>query len=351
MSEHGMLYEDEAFDRYPEFQEKVFAIVGLKRDKEMKAESVKRLRNHISNYSRSNESTFLGMVWPLIMKDGYYKKMSSLLEGPLAEIDAKTVKEQEKAWKYFFDDEHIFTAMDQEFDAGLLPDKFNTGNLEAKLAKLLKKQTGMKTPKPDFTFGIKQNRLPTFGPIPDVVRRLLTVCPTMRHPFLIVEGKTHGGDIAVAEDQARRGGATLVHAARQLRAEVGRQLVNDGADDETFVFSITIDTNIFRFWVHWHERRITAIGPDKNEPEEFFHMNAVRCFALADEDQAPKMRDCLHNILQWGANARYKEQEGLHDAIRKYAIALREAAQAQPDAHKRKRVSTIGAGPQILEEA
>ena len=56
--------------------------------------------------------------------------------------------------------------------------------------------------------------------VPPCILNLLEIVTKVRHAFLIIEGKSHAGSAAVAENQARRGGATLVKAARKLRAIV-----------------------------------------------------------------------------------------------------------------------------------
>ena len=54
----------------------------------------------------------------------------------------------------------------------------------------------------------------------------------------------------MAEIQARRGGAELVHAARLLRTQLNMSEVTQGPDSHTYVYSCTVTPNFLALWVH-----------------------------------------------------------------------------------------------------
>lgn len=77
--------------------------------------------------------------------------------------------------------------------------------------------------KPDFTFGIVANFHPDIDSerFSQRIRAILGVVPYISHPFLIIEGKSNRGSTADAENQALRGGSTLVRARRLLNGFAG----------------------------------------------------------------------------------------------------------------------------------
>lgn len=107
----------------------------------------------------------------------------------------------------------------------------------------------------------------------------------MHHPFLVVEEKSDAGSVATAEDQARRAGATLVNASRELQAAVGELPDLEGPDEDSFVFSCTTSPSGVQIWVHWYE------GPST---KQLFHMNLIMSGNINIEDQAEQERKALH---------------------------------------------------------
>lgn len=82
----------------------------------------------------------------------------------------------------------------------------------------------------------------------------MEVAHGQNHSFFIIEGKSNKGSHTDAENQARRGGATLVNAARILYDRISMEDVT-GADERTFVFSATVTPEFMAIWVHWAERK------------------------------------------------------------------------------------------------
>ena len=128
----------------------------------------------------------------------------------------------------------------------------------------------MPNPRPDMKFGLKCEEKSFTTSILHHTLDLLWIVPGMHRPFLILEGKSYSGLSATAENQARRGGATLVKASRALWAIVEDEssTLPDLSDQEAkglaekdgiypikpnlkpFVSSITISPTNFSIWVH-----------------------------------------------------------------------------------------------------
>ena len=53
------------------------------------------------------------------------------------------------------------------------------------------------------------------------IEEAVCICPSINHPFFIIEGKSDRGHYGEAENYARRGGAVLVNVNRSLRAMAG----------------------------------------------------------------------------------------------------------------------------------
>lgn len=351
MEEHGLIIDDdEAFDRYPKFQEKVFRIIDNVRLPGPSPTSVKNLKTGLKRYGRASEGTFLMHIMPILLKDGFYTKD---LKFGMSKDDQLSTENVQAIFRSFLNDLGIVINRDEELRGTLLPNRYMGQGFEAEMEKALKKGDNMKNAKPDFIFGIdyKKFRKTAQPPLPLAINNLLTIAPGMYHPFLIIEGKGDQGSTAQAEDQCRRGGSTLVHAARILNAEIGiselrqgggdcklttqkanhdpiqesqggitgQQMVKmeptEDADSDTFVFSVTISPYSMEFYVNWYE------GNQKDEqgiPNPLFHMNSVKSINLRDRKALKEVRQTLHNICEWGVNERYKEQRLLHEKFPDY---------------------------------
>lgn len=305
MAQHGLFQGDRlAYNRYPTLQTKVKKIIGVERESAMKPSSIRRMQEKKEYYGRLNEDTIMLHLFPLVAKDTRTVK---------PDFDHNEHEQSQGAGyldREWFDDGLVKT-VNVEFGKTLLPSKFAAINIEAEMTKALAKISGMKNPKPDYLFGIRVNRFPV---PPDVIvtaetTALLEISKGTHHPFLIVEGKADRGSIAEAENQACRGGATLVNAARRLRTMVSQPEVV-GADERTFVFSCVMSPFVIEVRVHWCEVKAN------NECE--YHMNVVASSSINDDEGLIRLRRVLHNILEWGCIDRYKELEHLHAELYEY---------------------------------
>lgn len=112
----------------------------------------------------------------------------------------------------------------------------------------------MKNPKPDRAYGLALDIFPRSAGLPMSQRtsQLLNIIPTLLAPFFIIEGRSNGGNVAGAQEQAARGGATLVSTQLELLANAGILDTNvTGINHDTFVYSATMDARAMEFHVHF----------------------------------------------------------------------------------------------------
>ncbi|KAL9628144.1 MAG: hypothetical protein Q9164_007380 [Protoblastenia rupestris] len=368
MSQHGLKLNDRpAFDRYPEFKEMAYGIVDRASVKAPEPTSEKKFQRVVDDYGRSNEATFLGLAFGIMIKDGYFVMEDSGASGPPA-----------ATFKDFILDEDIAISMDRELRGTLLPHRYTNQGFEKEMTLALKKDDGMKNAKPDYIYGISERKLAIQSgpPLTNMTYKLLTIAKGMYHPFLLVEGKSDRGSVAEAIDQARRGGATLVHATRiiadlvnhdwkdpdprlpEFPASPSQQptpqatphpeqqqprkptAIGEGADTHTFVYSAIVSPQVVSFYVHWHEQIQLPDGTF----DSIFHMNTVASQSVQDERRAlGEIRRILHNICKWGAGERYLEHKKIHGAVRRYSEWYYRNQQLQSKDGKKRKLNSEGA--------
>lgn len=321
LKQYGMLFEnEEAFDRHPELQELISTHILPPRPSAVKPDSPARLKKKYSLYSTANEATFLNHILPHLIRDVFGaapsdSEMSSAcsLDGKEEESDTEAAELQSQIQQWH--EIGLYEAIDTEFQRGLMP--LEGSGLELLTPKEAKQQKwGLENPKPDRTFGFQRKcfPLPEGVRLPDEVTLLLEVAPSMYQPFFIIEGKSGRGDAIQVRNQARRGGATLVHAARLLRQKVnlGEEDYTpavDGfrADLGTVVFSVTLTYEQFTVWIHW-----VQVSPSGYVA---YHMNQIDCVSLKAHDVLEKCRRWSHNILWWGLVTRKEQVNKLFTAL------------------------------------
>lgn len=200
--------------------------------------------------------------------------------------------------------------VNSEFAGNFLPFHKRGAELD-QVIEAMKKEDGMTNPKPARTFSVARNKchFPRGVRIPDEISRCLEIVPTTYHPFFVIEGSSYEGSELAAENQACRGGAALVHAARIIRHLLGEPDV-EGADERTFVFSLTLSPSLVNIWVHWAEVQsgITV-----------FHMTKLHGKVLDDGEHFAQIRRATCNILEWGCEAQVEGLHSLHQRIIEYA--------------------------------
>ena len=328
---HGLKCDNKALARYPEFEKKVLGIAKSERHSEMKPESAKLIQQHSDILEDDNEATFLGTLLPLIIKTKRTVELESHgLAEHLPEMSGKgntlEVLDPQPGVVYGcrnWVDDGIHAVFDRDFRNGLLPHRY----VDEELAQAMKKDDSMLTPRPDRCYGLLKDWIPVPNDIvldPEI-RALITACPALSHSFFLLEGKSNRGSRFDAMLQARRGGASLVNAMRQLLAKIGEPYVTgSGVDDRNFVFSATMSPGLIDFWVHWAEL---------DNGIAIFHMNRIGSSALNEPERIPEVRKTLNNILTWGWDLKARRLTELHEKI--YTWQRKENARLEGEAQQR----------------
>ncbi|KAK0506854.1 hypothetical protein JMJ35_010708 [Cladonia borealis] len=310
---HGLKCDYQALGRYPNFRQRILEIISSERHSEMKLKSVERIEKISPVLEEENEATYMNNLLPLIIKKeriaGRKNDGSTSHSGEMSgDEDIVEVLNPEPGVVYrsrdWFDD-GVYAVTDHDFRKDLLPH----GYIDEQVAQMLKKDDNMLTPRPDRCYGLLRNWIPVPNGIQlsSEIRKYIEPCPNLSHPFFLIEGKSNKGDKFGMLLQARRGGASLVNAMRQLLTKIGEPLVTgSGVDDRNFVFSATMFPGLIDIWVHWAELE---------NGQAIFHMNPIKSFATKDSDQIRQARKILNNIMTWGLDLKARRLNELHEKI------------------------------------
>ncbi len=193
------------------------------------------------------------------------------------------------------------------------------------LERVMEKESGISEPRPDYCFGLEEDRFPDIkdAHINEYTRVLIGVGSNLVHPFLIFEGKAARGSRADAENQAIRGGATLVYSRRILNHKAGLPH-STGPDKKSFAFSMTLDCYGARIWVHWCEvqpGKAPAAAEDNtflaNAYYETYHMDSLASYDFYKLEDVRDLTRTLNNILDWGCLQRKKEVDAVLETLKK----------------------------------
>lgn len=95
--------------------------------------------------------------------------------------------------------------------------------------------------------------------------------PGYVHAFFIIECKTFSGTMVEAEMRVCSNGAALVSAARRFNTLAGKPIY-EGADLQSFVFSLALVPSLANLHVHWAEVL--------SDSEVVYHMHQISSFYL-----------------------------------------------------------------------
>lgn len=183
-----MRFEDEkTFDKYPEFQAKIYTLVCKDRGRVVSADSAKKIKEARKELATVDEATYYSKIVPMVIKD----------------VDAIINEEFQSLAK-----KGLACRKDHLFKAGILP-KF--------VDDVATKVFGLKTSKADCVYALAEPQFPLPGKAStSFIQNLIGVAPGMKHAFFAVENKSASGSIEDAENQAIRAGANMVNAFRSL---------------------------------------------------------------------------------------------------------------------------------------
>ncbi len=195
--------------------------------------------------------------------------------------------------------------MDREFLGTCLPNIYSQVGYDVDIARALAKERGMKIPKPVRTYGLKVNHIPPPADqkcgLRDKVTAWLNVMPTLQHVFFLIEGKSSAGDMNKAADQACFGGTVAVYTQRLLLEATGQgNIMDEGSDRQTYVYTATIDDQSMSFWVNF--ALVKKLPSGKSIVN--YHMEHVFSYAFRTVDAELYLRRVCHNIIDWGVRDR-----------------------------------------------
>ena len=322
---HRLFYDPKALKKYPTFEKMILDILNGERHSQMKAKSIERIQQCGYDCDETNETTFLQTMLPLIIKlDRTVELEQNEPPGSSLELAGDgymVVKDPQPGHVYGsrdWRDDGVFAVMDQDLRKDSVPNSFP----DEILAQAMKKIDGMTTPRPDRCYGLRANWIPKPKDLhldADLQALLLEVCPHLSHPFFLIEGKSNNGSKIQAQNQARRGGAALVNAMRQLLTKSGElPVIDNGVDDRNFVFSATLFPGVMSIWVHWVELENGSAS---------FHMNLLKSLAMEDPQHISDSRKILNNIMSWGCDLDKRRLKELHEKM--YAWQIKKTAESQ----------------------
>lgn len=284
------------------FRDLVLRVADTERPSGRKPESETRWQKRIKQITVHTEATMLDHTLPLLMKTG--RQVS--VEGPLTQEESSVDQRAYYSMWEDFEDSGLDWTVDREFNRTFLPNTYSKVGYDVEIAKALAKERGMKNPKPDRTYGLRVNDIQPpanhKGGLRDQITALLNVMPTLQHVFFLIEGKSSAGDINKAADQACRGGTVAVYTQRLLLEAMGEgNIMDEGPDRQTYVYTATIDDKCMSFWVNFaHVRQLMPSG----EKIVNYHMEHVFSYHFRTVDAELYLRRVCHNILDWGVRTR-----------------------------------------------
>lgn len=203
-----MLFDDvNSFEKYPEFKAYVHKIVFRERESAMAKESIRRVHQAARDFAARDEAASQMAIMPKVIKPSRGV--------PTNKRTASDVIKQESR---FFEDDDLATASRLPLSKGFLP-----------LVDIVGKKFGLTNPTPDVIYGLKYPTVLGTGPakLSDAARAAIGLVTGVRHAFFLIECKGPTEGIEQAENQAIRGGATLVAARRFLnRLAKGEQVLS-----------------------------------------------------------------------------------------------------------------------------
>jgi hypothetical protein len=240
----------------------------------MKPQLIKKFRKYFNEVKSRNKVTLYTYIMPHLIKSG------------------RTVSQGENSEAIYkeFGEDGLDQNVAEDFSAGSVPIP-PSHVFKQDLERLF----GVKNPKPDFAFGFSSSIFTETEQL--VLLHYDPLSTGIISPFFIMEWTDSRGRMQDYSVQARRGGAAIVNARRQIHASTIPEYDYFSPDLATIAFSCAITTEIAYIAVHWCQR---IAGNDH------WYMAVVKRFFLAEDDDIQKLRLSLHNIIDWGLSERLK---------------------------------------------
>ena len=232
-----------------------------------------------ANYKTRSEQTFIEMFF-LPLTQGSRNV-------PVKDDSANETENpfwRERAWA----DDGMDINICQPFLRNSLPKVDTKGDKNYK--KLLDSHERIKNPNPDRCYGLAKQAFSTEElRINHLLHKYIGISHGIYHPSIVIEFGLHKS-ITELEGQCARGGAALVNAVRSVRSAAGEDIMAEGADQDSLIYTFAISGEIAYLHVNW--AFVQGISTT-------FHMHLVKEFSLRRGPTIMEMRAALNNLLDW----------------------------------------------------
>ncbi|KAL8994689.1 MAG: hypothetical protein Q9169_005407 [Polycauliona sp. 2 TL-2023] len=323
LAEYGIVQcQNNVYKSYPELAKAVKGILDAPRTSIVSDIENERLAAKQDLYQTSNEDTYMYHVFP------FYNT-----GGRLVPAFENSDNEEREQIRRDFDIDGMVTHINANYTQSVWFFDQTTEKLSDEINTAMMKDAHLTNPRPDMAFGISRQSLPwpEGEPIPSDYAKIFQLIVGNFHIFLIVEAKSHAGDVDEARNQTARGAAIAINNHRQARRLLGLSDL-PGADTETMVFSVVVTPNLVEFAIHWaevpkdpnlHQSRLANQAHAKSSPHyvngENIHLEDVP--TDSDEDDSDYEEDKKAKgaiLLSWVQlpmpNNLPREQEKNNDA-------------------------------------
>ena len=248
-----------------------------------------------AKYKTRSEQTFIEM---------FFLPLTQGSRNVLVEDDSGNKTEnpfwKERAWA----DDGMDINICQPFLRNSLPKVDTRGDKNYK--KLLDSHERIKNPNPDRCYGLAEDAFTTEElRINHLLHKYIGISHGIYHPSIVIEFGLHKS-ITELEGQCARGGAALVNAIRSVRSAAGEDIMVDGADQDSMIYTFAISGEIAYLHVNW------AFVEGSSTT---FHMHLVKEFSLRRGPTIMEMRGALNNLLDWTVGDRQLWIKGLLQKI------------------------------------
>ncbi|KAI9674053.1 MAG: hypothetical protein M1829_003896 [Trizodia sp. TS-e1964] len=165
------------------------------------------------------------------------------------------------------------------------------------------------TPVPDMLYGY--NRLGAFprqqAQLRSMGNGIAANTQDLLFPFFVVEFKADGprgsGSMWVATNQCLGGSATCVNIVEHINSQLSHCHSDTIRPINSAVFSIAMNGTEARLFISWKHDELK------------YHMQKVRSFLLQEPEQYVEFFKYVHNIIDWGKDARLREIQKSLDCL------------------------------------
>lgn len=246
-------------------------------EKEAKAGDWKSLA---AKYKVRSEQTFIEM---------FFLAVSQPTRNIQVKNDDGTVTENPLWQERSYMDDGMDINVCQPFQRGSLPKVDPQGNKIYK--KLLESHARIKNPVPDRCYGLAEKVFTSEEMhINNLLNSYTGISPLIYHPAIAIEFGLHK-DTTELEAQCARGGAALVNALRSVRSAAGENIMTQGADQDSIIYTFAIKGEVAYLHVNW--------AFVEGDATTTFHMHLLKEFSLRTPSTIVEMRAALDNLKDW----------------------------------------------------